>query len=79
MAMLDQQIIEIEGVELVCEFESSMKNCLQPGESYVARRNGAWALLTCRYVDAWNYRVVAKERAYPFNVNECFRVLRMIN
>lgn len=66
-------IVEVEGVK----FE--VKNELpKEGEMYVAKRNTSPHLLTAKKVDMENRWVVPVENAYIFDLNECKRVIRMI-
>lgn len=68
------RIVEIDGVKL----EFSEHPPTEVGEIYVAQRNGAPILLTVAKVvcdGPWKDYIVPKEAAYPYNYNECRKVI----
>jgi hypothetical protein len=70
----DSNLVTIEGVT----FEFSQERPTSPGEIYIAERNGGPKLLTVDYVDHENGIVFPKERAYPYDLHECRKVVRML-
>jgi len=79
--------IDFEGMTVVvADQHEGFLNDLQPGDSYMAKRNAGWCLLTVREVVPYpteeNGRehggwVVPVETAYSYDLNECFRVLEI--
>ncbi len=47
---------------------------IEPGDTYVAKRNTGWHLLTCRAVDMGLGCVYNNEGAYPYDLRECLTV-----
>lgn len=65
--------IEYEGMIVVTEDFSVEVTGILPAESYMAKRNTGWQLLTCLQVSPKGY-VIPKENAYPYDLWECFKV-----
>lgn len=70
----ESNFVTIEGVI----FEFSQERPTSPGETYIAERNGGPKLLTVDYIDHKNGIVFPKELAYPYNLNECRKVVRIL-
>ncbi len=72
--MNDQTELEefdVEGVLLTVDSSAE----INPGDLYIARRNNPWQLLTCSEVHLEKGFVVPKERAYPFDICNCKKVV----
>ncbi len=47
---------------------------IKPGDLYLAERHTGPKLLTCRVVDKEHGWIGAVEKAYPYDIHECFKV-----
>lgn len=62
--------IELEGAKITADGSLA----IQPGDTYIAKRNTGWKLLTCVSVDPRHW-IQPKENAYCFDTWEAFKVL----
>lgn len=62
--------IELEGATIVADGAAK----IEPGDTYIAKRNTGWKLLTCRFVDP-NHWVMPVESAYSYDTWECAKVI----
>jgi hypothetical protein len=63
--------IEFEGLKI-----KATQKRLEPGDTYIAKRNTGWKLLTVKKVE--NYIVHPMEYpAYSFDECECYKVIQM--
>lgn len=65
---------------MLIEFEGTVCNCeghenLEPGDIYLAKRNGPFQLLTVREINRELGYIHSVEQAYPFDLGECHKVL----
>lgn len=75
MSAVQGRLVKIfEGVLL--EVESGIY--IEAGDTYIARRNTGWKLLTCKEHRKEDGYVIPVESEYPYNTNECLRVVRGI-
>ena len=70
--------IEVDGVQFQM---TGNWTSLEPGDTYVAGRNVKPKLLTAKFVkemigdqDQWTGCVYSVENAYPYDLNECYKV-----
>ena len=78
-------IIDFENTKIVVQDQSVYSRWaidpLIPGQSYMAKRNTGWKLLTCLSVTMSGGEpsfVNAQEKAYAFDAWECFKVLEIL-
>ena len=70
------QMIQEAAAEHGVSYESILDKPLQPGELYLAHRNGPVKLLTCHKDDRENCWVLPDGMGYPYDTHECFRVIQ---
>lgn len=64
-----QLSVEIEGCSLLIDLDQE----ILIGDTYIAKRNGPWQILTCRKV--YSGCVFSEEISYPFDLHECRKVI----
>lgn len=69
--MYSKLIKTFEGVPL--EVESGIY--IEPGDTYLAKRNTEWKLLTCKEHKKEDGYIIPVESEYPYDTHECFRVV----
>lgn len=69
----DSMLVELEGATILA---SSNAGNIIPGDTYIAKRNTGWKLLTCRFVA--NNAVFPIEIGYAFDEWECFKVIDIL-
>lgn len=53
---------------------------IEPGDWYIAQRNGPARILQCKFSNKKNGWIVAtSQNAYPYNTHECFRLRKNID
>lgn len=76
--LLSGNSVEFEGLEVFPVLNSKGKvitgENLNPGDTYIAERNGPPVLLTVDWINFQERCVHPKGIAYPFNFGECVKV-----
>ena len=75
-------VIEVEGVKFKVETKTEHENTIEKGDTYLAKRNTGWKLLTCKEHNR-EKGIVYPEMInglaqYPFDSGECYKVLEMV-
>ena len=68
-ALLSGLTVDIEGVSF-----RAVEGEIEPGDVYIAERNGPPVPLTCRYVNEQERWIVPAEMAYLYDIRECIKV-----
>jgi hypothetical protein len=72
--------VEVEGLTLEVirvkyDWMGIEGEILQTGDTYIAKRNGPWQILTCRKLSDDGTFVIPQEKAYCFDTYECYKVI----
>lgn len=71
MTEFHDELFELDADGLVLTVSRSP---LKPGDTYVAKRNLGWQLLTVHHVDQDLNCVISNEGVYPYDIRECLKV-----
>ena len=64
--------IQLEGTTITADYNIA----IQQGDTYIAKRNTGWKLLTCAFVDTRHW-IESKENEYSYDTWECAKVLSL--
>jgi hypothetical protein len=68
----EMEKFNFEGQEIEIDREAEIK----PGDTYIAKRNTGWKLLTCKDVSPHGF-INPIEREYNYDTHECIKVVKI--